>query len=131
MPQLLPRARATDSHCGTTLQPLACAQLVLPQRDCAETRNWGISQLLEGWNVNPLPCAPSTRVFQGDQALPVDRLASGVCSATVIPWRGAKGSRSCLAALTYPRCDHDDEGKEAGTHHVPHPSAVQLQGHGN
>lgn len=109
---------------GTTL-------LELQQLGCAETQNWGISQLLEGWKANPLPCPPSTRALQGDQALSVDGLEPGVCSDTIILQRGAEGSRSCLAARTYPCCDHDDEGKEAGTHHVPHPSAVQLQGHGN
>lgn len=81
--------------------------------------------------MNPLPCLPTTWVLQVDQTLPVDGPEPGVCSATITLWRGDKGNRSCLAACTYPRCNHDDKGKEAGPHHVPHPSAVQLQGHGN
>lgn len=98
--------------------------------DSAETCNRGVSQLLEGQKVDPLSCPPSTWVFPGVKDL-LGWLKPGLCSITIIAQRGAKASRSCLAAATHPRCNHDDEGEEAGTHHVPHPSAVQLQGHGN
>lgn len=117
--------------CGTRAQHSSCPG---PSHSpcfgtALQTQNQGISQLLQGWKVNPLPC-PLQLGVSGFQAMPVDGLEPWVCSTTTTP-HGEQGSRSCLAALTYPGCDHDDQGEEAGTHHVPHPSAVQLQGHGN